>query len=132
MRIFFDPRQLAHDPAQEFHNGGFAPHSEMPLRAESIVAALGETETPGDHGEAPILAVHDARYLDFLKTGPAEWKAAGRPGEAVGYVWPVRGRRPLSLSRIDARIGQYSFDAVTPLTADAWHAAYWSSQCALS
>jgi acetoin utilization deacetylase AcuC-like enzyme len=132
MRVFFDPRQLTHDPAREFHNGGFTAHAEMPLRAESVAAALGETELPADHGEGPILAVHDGGYIDFLKTGAAEWAAAGRPGDALGYVWPVRGRRPLALSRIDARLGQYSFDAVTPLTAHAWDAAYWSSQCALS
>ena len=132
MRIFFDPRQLAHAPAREFHNGGFTTHAEMPLRAESIVAALGATELPMDHGEGPILAVHDAGYVDFLKTGAADWAAAGRPGDALGYVWPVRGRRPLRFDRIDARMGQYSFDAVTPLTAAAWSASYWSSQCALS
>lgn len=132
MRIFFDSRQLAHAPAREFHNGGWTDHVEMPLRAESIIAALGETEAPRDHGEAPILAVHDAGYVDFLKTGAAQWAAAGRPGDAIGYVWPVRGRRQLALSRIDAQLGRHSFDAATPLTPHAWEASYWSIQAALS
>jgi acetoin utilization deacetylase AcuC-like enzyme len=132
MRKFFDRRQLGHAPAQELHNGGFVPHAEVPFRAESVAAALGELEAPADHGEAPILAVHDAGYIDFLKRAPAEWTASGRPGDPVGYVWPIRGRRPTKLDRIDARIGYYSFDAGTPLTADAWTASYWSTQCALS
>jgi acetoin utilization deacetylase AcuC-like enzyme len=132
MRSFFDPRQLAHAPGREFHNGSFTDHAEMPLRAESIVDALGATELPVDHGEGPILRVHDAAYLEFLKTGAAEWAVAGRAGDTLGYVWPIRGRRPLQFNRIDARIGQYSFDAVTPLTAEAWSASYWSTQCALS
>jgi acetoin utilization deacetylase AcuC-like enzyme len=132
MRVFFDPRQLRHAPATELHNGGFAPHAEIPFRAESVAAALGTIEAPADHGEAPILAVHDADYVDFLKTGAAEWAAAGRPGDAIGYVWPVRGRRALPLQRIDARLGRYSFDAGTPLTPQAWEASYWSVQCALS
>ena len=132
MRIFFDQRQLAHAPAEELHNGGFVAHAEVPLRAESVVAALGATEAPADHGEAPILRVHDADYVEFLKNAPAEWAASGRPGDATGYVWPIRGRRPLRLDRIDAKLGYYSFDGGTPLTPHAWAASYWSTQCALS
>ncbi len=132
MRCFFDTRQLEHVPTAEIHNGGFVPHAETVLRAESILAALDSVEAPADHGEAPILAVHDSGYVDFLKTGAAAWTAAGRPGDAIGYVWPVRGRRLLDLQRIDALLGHYSFDAVTPLTAGAWTASYWSCQCALS
>ena len=58
MRAFFDPRQLAHAPATELHNGGFTAYAETPARAEAIRAAIGATELPGDEGEAPILAVH--------------------------------------------------------------------------
>jgi acetoin utilization deacetylase AcuC-like enzyme len=132
MRIFFDQRQLAHAPGLELHNGGFVPHAEVPLRAESVVAALGTPEAPADHGEAPILRIHDAAYVEFLKHAPAEWAASGRPGDPMGYVWPIRGRRPIKLDRIDARIGYYSFDGGTPLTPQAWEASYRSSQCALS
>jgi len=89
MRRFFDPRQLAHAPLKELHNGGFTEFAEKPLRAEMIVAAIGGAELPADHGEAAIFAVHDAGYVDFLKNGPARWAAAGRPGDVMGYVWPV-------------------------------------------
>ena len=116
MRMFFDARQLAHAPRLELHNGAFVPHADVPLRAESVVAALPGLETPADHGEAPILAVHDADYVRFLKEGARLWTEAGRPGEAIGYIFPVVGRRPLRLSRIDALLGQYSFDSATPLT----------------
>jgi acetoin utilization deacetylase AcuC-like enzyme len=132
MRTFFDPRQLAHAPALELHNGGHVPHAETPFRAESVVRALRGCEPPADHGEAPIVAVHDAAYVDFLKTGAQAWAAAGRAGDAAGYVWPVRRRRPLRLQRIDALLGQYSYDGGTPLTVDTWDASYWSTQCALS
>jgi len=132
MRSFFDPRQLAHAPAQELHNGGFTAYAESPSRAEAIRAAMPGLELPTDHGEAAIRAVHDGGYLDFLRSAPGDWAAAGRPGDVMGYVWPVVGRRPLNLSRIDAQIGRYSFDAATPLTADTWGSAYWSVQSALS
>jgi acetoin utilization deacetylase AcuC-like enzyme len=130
--MFFDPRQLAHAPLKELHNGGFTDYAETPVRADAILAAIGGTELPADHGEAAIRAVHDAGYLDFLKTGPARWAEAGRPGDVMGYIWPIVGRRPLKLDRIDALAGRYSLDASTPLTSDTWDAAYWSTQSALS
>ncbi|WP_457310031.1 histone deacetylase family protein [Sphingomonas sp. UYAg733] len=132
MRAFFDPRQLAHAPRKELHNGGFIDYAETPVRAEAIRAVLPGLELPADHGDAPILAVHDAGYVDFLKTAPERWAAVGRPGDVMGYIWPIVGRRPLKLDRIDALAGQYSLDASTPLTADTWGAAYWSAQSVLS
>lgn len=132
MRRFFDPRQLGHAPASELHNGGFTAYAECPARAETIRAALPGLIAPADHGEAPIAAVHAADYLDFLKTAPAAWAAEGRPGDVIGYVWPVVRRRPLNLRRIDALVGRYSIDASTPLAAKTWDAAYWSVQAALS
>ncbi|OQW77215.1 MAG: acetylpolyamine amidohydrolase [Proteobacteria bacterium ST_bin13] len=132
MRQFFSPRQLAHAPAQELHNGGFTAYAESPARAEQMVAALAGLEMPSDHGEAAIRAVHTPDYLDFLQTAPTKWADAGRPGDVIGYVWPVVGRRPLTLNRIDALVGQHSFDASTPLAAETYEAAYWSTQSALS
>lgn len=132
MQRFFSPRQLAHAPALELHNGGFTDYAECPARAERMAEALAPLETPTDHGDAAIRAVHDGGYLDFLRSAPGAWSTAGRPGDVIGYVWPVVGRRPLNLSRIDAQIGRYSFDASSPLTADTWQSAYWSVQSALS
>ena len=37
---FFDPRQLAHAPASELHNGGFVAHAEKPSLAKMIAAAV--------------------------------------------------------------------------------------------
>ena len=132
MRIFFDPRQLAHAPTEELHNGAFVPYAETPARAEALYGGMSDAEHPADHGEGPILAVHDAGYVDFLKTAHGKWRAAGRPGDVIGYIWPVVGRRPLDLTRIDALAGRYSMDISTPLTADSWTSAYWSAQSALS
>lgn len=86
MRAFFDSRQLAHAPAQELHNGGFVPYAESPARAEAIRAALGAIEPAVDHGEAPLRAVHDEAYLAFLWAAFADWRAAGRPGDAGAYA----------------------------------------------
>ncbi len=132
MRCFFDPRQLRHDPPNELHNGSFVPYAEVPLRAETVARAMGGSEAPQDFGSAPILAIHDAAYLAFLREAPRLWRDAGREGEAIPYVWPVVGRRSVGLQRIDALLGRYSFDATTPIVYDTWDSAYWSAQSALA
>ena len=132
MRIFFDPRQLAHAPEREFSNGAFSAYAEHPGRAEAILAAIGPAEAPADRGEAPLLAVHPQAYLSFLWSAHGDWRSAGRAGDAVGYTWPVRRRRPLDLDRIDARLGLYSYDGTTPIASGTWQSAYWSAQAALA
>ena len=132
MQRFFDPRQNLHAPALELHNGSFIAYAETAARAESIRAAIGQTTLPPDRGEGPILAVHTPDYIGFLQTAPVRWAAAGRPGEAIPYAFPVVRRRAVPLDRIDAAMGRYSFDATTPITADAWTSSYWSAQSALA
>ena len=130
--VYFDQRQLAHQPLQELHNGGWAPYAEKASRAEIIAARLADSLAVSDFGLEPILAIHDADYVEFLRTAHDEWRAAGREGDAIGYAWPVVRRRDLSLQRVDARLGRYSFDAATPIAEGTWEAVYWSAQTALS
>lgn len=132
MRAFFDPRQSLHAPAKEMWNGRFVDYAEVPARADAIRAAIGGAECPPDEGDAAILAVHDADYCAFLRKAPVMWRAAGRDGDAIPYVFPVVGRRPLALTRIDALLGRHAFDATTPITPDTWTAAYASAQGALA
>jgi acetoin utilization deacetylase AcuC-like enzyme len=132
MRIFWSDRQRRHAPEKELHNGAFVPFAETSARADSILRAVGPTESPPDQGEAPLLRVHPRAYLDFLEGAFAEWRAAGRPGDAAGYVWPVVRRRPLNLDRIDAKLGLFSMDGGTPVAEGTWDAAYWSVQSALA
>ena len=132
MKHFFAEAQLAHAPARELHNGGFTDYAEKPARATAILAAIGGAAMPPDRGEAPIRAVHDDGYLAFLKEAPARWQAAGRRGDAIPYAFPIVGRRPLRLDRIDALLGRHAFDATTPITGDSWTSGYWSAQSALA
>lgn len=132
MRRFFAPAQLTHAPQRELHNGSFTAYAEVPARAEAILSAIGGAEQPAEVGEAPILAVHDADYIRFLQDAPARWAEAGRPGDAIPYAFPIVGRRPLKLDRIDALMGRHAFDATTPIAPATWTAAYWSTQSALA
>ena len=132
MFAVFDERQLDHAPAVELHNGSWVEHAEKVSRARVMVSAIDGLKPARDFGTEPLLRVHSADYLDFLSTAHSEWLAAGRNGDAIGYTWPVVGRRPLRLERIDARLGRYSFDASTPITAGTWSGSYWAAQTALS
>ena len=132
MKCFWDERQRLHAPAGEFFNGAMHPAAEHPGRVDAILEAIGTTATPNDQGMAPLLRVHSADYLEFLRTAHAGWREAGREGDAFPYTFPVVRRRPLKLSRIDALLGQYSFDTSTPIAERTWEAAYWSVQSALA
>jgi len=132
MRCFWDERQRAHAPASEFFNGGLHPAAEHRGRVDAVLAAIGPTEAATDHGIEGIVRVHGQDYIAFLRTAFDEWRAAGREGDAFPYTFPVVGRRALNLNRIDAHLGQYSFDTSTPIGEGTWDAAYWSVQTALA
>ena len=132
MRCFWDERQRAHAPTAEFFNGKLHPAAEHEGRVDAILGAIGQTEAPQDSGMEAILRVHPQSYLDLLRDAHSEWLAAGREGEVFPYTFPIVGRRKLDLSRIDARLGQHSFDTSTPIGPETWEACYWSVQTALA
>lgn len=132
MKAFFSDHQSRHAPALELQNGALVPHAESQARVDAIKSVLTDLQPPIDFGPDPILAIHDAAYVEFLRRAHDDWIAAGRPGDAFPYVFPVRGRRPLRLNRIDAELGQYAYDCGTPIAAGTWETVYWSVQSALS
>ena len=132
MRYYYDPRQARHAPVRELHNGEWAAYAETPERLSAIAAACGVGRPASDHGLDPILAVHAPAYVSFLQGAHARWRSEGRVGDAIGYSFPVVGRRDVPLDRIDAQLGRYAMDAATPISEGSWESAYWSAQSALS
>ena len=132
MRCFWDDRQRLHSPAAEFFNGALHRAAEHSGRVDAILAAIGKTEASSDHGLEPILRVHSSDYVEFLRTAHDQWRDAGRKGDAFPYTFPIVKRRPLSFQRIDAFLGQYSFDTSTPIGEHTWEASYWAAQTGLS
>src|SRR5689334_21518431 len=122
MRCFWDERQRRHAPQAEFFNGNLHPAAEHQGQVDAILRAIRTTEAPSDHGLDPMLRVHGRNYVEFLRSALDEWRAAGREGDAFPYTFPVVGRRPLSFNRIDASLGQYSFDTSTPIGEGTWEA----------
>ncbi len=132
MRCYWDEAQRAHAPIEEFFNGGLHPAADRPDRADAILAVVGPTEAATAHGDEAIARVHGTDYCAFLQTAHADWLAAGRSGDAFPYAFPIVGRRPLDLQRIDARLGQYSFDTATPIGPGTWTATRAAADTALS
>lgn len=132
MKCFWDERQRAHAPTGEFFNGAVHAAAESPARVDAILNAIGRTEEVRDFGLDPLLRVHSREYVEFLQSAHALWLAAGREGDAFPYTFPVVRRRPLKLQRIDALLGQYSFDTSSPIGPGTWDASYWSAQTAVA
>lgn len=137
MHIIYTAAHLRHDTANVEIEGQPFVTEEVPERAEILLAAaraaaLGPILPAEDHGLGPILAVHDAEYVEFLRTAYARNAAAtGRPEPLVPWTFATRhtGRRPKGLRGM---LGYYAFGWGSPILEGTWTAAYWSAQCALS
>ncbi|MCZ8074395.1 MAG: histone deacetylase family protein, partial [Paucibacter sp.] len=138
MKTVYNARHAAHAATHEFFRGRLVPAFEVPARADYVLAVvqaaqLGEIVAPVDHGLAPLERVHAQAYLRFVQGAWAEWQALGGEGDAFPAVWPVRSlRSDVAPRSFAARMGLYSMDSGTPLTAGSWEAAYWGAQASLT
>jgi len=125
MRCFWDEASRAHAPEAEFFNGALHPAADVVERVDSVLAAIGPTETPPPRSEAELIAAasnaHSSDYLDLLRVAWDEWQAAGRSGDILPYAFPVH-RKPRGLQRIDARLGAHAYDTCAPIMGGTWDA----------
>lgn len=129
----FTPCKVVVSDAHRLHHVRERGYVERPVRVDRIRHAIDAL--PGveflpvtEHGEAPILAVHDADYVQYLakvcsKLGPDE--------TVYPYVFPIRlrDRQPVDES---VRAGYYCIDTFTPLTHNAYIAARAAVDCVLT
>ena len=131
MIVLFSSHHALHAPAHEFFRGERVPCFETPSRAEFVRAALAsrghELRAPVQDSRPVLMAVHAARYLAFLESAWAQWLAldpANASRQPFPSVWPVRTlRSDREPANFIARLGLYSFDNGTPLSAGTWAAA---------
>ena len=64
------------------------PRPSIRAGSDAILGAIGPTETPDDFGLEPLLRVHSADYVEFLRTAHDQWRDAGRDGDAFPYTFP--------------------------------------------
>lgn len=139
MLVIHNPEHARHAGRHEMFRGRLVPCHEVPQRLDHVMAELQRRRiapltTPAQlHAgedaafEALLRRVHAPRYLDFLARAWSDWVAldpANAELDALPSVWPVRGfRADVEPDNFAARLGLYSFDAGTPLTAGTWIAA---------
>ncbi|MBI3763030.1 MAG: histone deacetylase family protein [Chloroflexi bacterium] len=138
MRIIYSDKHLRHDPSALIVKDNPLEFSELPARAEIIRAAvesagLGPIVPPTDHGLDPILAVHDAGFVNYLQTAYARLSDCFKePTPVFADTFATRLSIPRAPKGILAQIGYYAFGIGSPIMEGTWDAAYWSAQCALS
>ncbi len=141
MHIFYNPDHAAHQGKLEMFRGRMVPCHEVPQRQDQVAAvlqsrSLGPLQTPSRFDDALLMRIHSPRYLQFLQTAWQQWIAldpANAALDAIPSVWPTRSfRSDIEPDNFAARMGLYSFDAGTPLTAGTWQAARSGADCALS
>ncbi len=144
MLVLHNPDHARHAGRHEMFRGRLVPCHEVPQRLDHVQAelrrrGLGRLAEPRRDADAAVDAllqrVHAPRYLRFLARAWDEWVAldpANAALDALPSVWPVRGfRADVEPDNFAARLGLYSFDAGTPLTAGSWAAALGGARCAV-
>ena len=86
--------------------------------------------------DTALARLHTPRYLDFLAHAWDDWIALDPSNierDALPSVWPAPGMRfDVLPENFAARMGLFSFDAGTPLTAGSWTAARSGAACAFN
>jgi acetoin utilization deacetylase AcuC-like enzyme len=136
MPVVWSARHRGHAPHGGYWLGVHEPGDEEPERGDLLrdgMAAAGAAiiDAP-DLGLEPILAVHDAAFVDFMARAHAAWVAEGHlesPGQpnVTGYLFAnpsfaarYAGRRPAT---IRAEVGLYAVDTMTLISAGTFEAA---------
>jgi acetoin utilization deacetylase AcuC-like enzyme len=137
VKVVHSPLHARHDGGKELHRGELVPCFEMPVRADYILSAVRragfESSEPRPFPNESLLRVHDAGFVEFLRTAHAEWRAAGKQGFMLPSGFPARGlRRDHIPSGINGKMGYYAFDASTPIVEGTWDAALAAAHCALT
>lgn len=137
METIFSERHKLRNSKTELFGGQLVEPFERPSRAEYIIGrvrevGLGAVSAPDDFGIAPILAVHDEAFVDFLQVAWSDWQAAGFKGEAMPTVWPARRMSNHIPAHIEGRLGYYALACETSISDGTWEAAYASAQVALT
>jgi acetoin utilization deacetylase AcuC-like enzyme len=135
MIVITTPDHALHDPATMAPLPDGRPFYDRAARAEQLLGAVNKLNLPTtpapDHGLAPIAAIHDAGYLEFLETSHARWQTTPLAGAVVRPgAFAVRHlqRRP---ENIVGRAGYYLTGNGVPVLAGTWQASKTSAHVAV-
>ena len=140
MKTFYNHLHHVHQGKMEMFRGQMVPCFEVPDRLDHVLArlrarALGPVVPSAARDPRVLATVHTPRYLGFLEHAWEEWVAldpANAARDALPSVWPNQGlRSDVFPANFAARLGRFSFDSGSPLTAGTWQAACQGAFCAL-
>lgn len=139
MTVFWSDRQLKHSDTHFVQLGVVKPSRESLSRTRHIVETMRsrghEMVEPDDFGLDPILAVHDADYVEFLRTAHARWQDGygGLAGEETRLIPNVNVYAPYSTKPdiIVGQLGWYTADMACEIAEGTWEAAYAAAQAAV-
>ncbi len=135
MKCFYHPAQKLHHPQTYLSRGQMRKPQEIPDRVDGMLAGLQQLNlsvtVPNDYGMAPLLAVHDQGYLEFLQTAHRRWKEIPQDwGDEV--MSNIYVRHPNPLRGILAEAARYLADGSCPVGPHTWASSYWSAQSAVA
>ncbi|HKK29353.1 MAG TPA: histone deacetylase family protein [Alphaproteobacteria bacterium] len=136
MRAFYTDDHLRHQPPEIISRGRPVPHWEIASRADALVKALKDgghsIEAPERAGLAPIAAVHDPGYLQFLETAWQRWQEIPDAPPAVqpnAYPGRHMSGRPADVL---GQAGYYIATNSAPIVEGTWQAAVAAVDTAVS
>ena len=141
MLTFYNDRHALHHGKVEMFRGELVPCFEVPARADYVLQelqrrGLGPVEAPDGvrRCRASRACTRRAISISWPAPGTSGWRST-RPTpqrDALPSYWPIRTFRSDVLpASFPARMGLFSYDAGTPLTAGTWAAARAGAGCAL-
>jgi acetoin utilization deacetylase AcuC-like enzyme len=135
MLAFHSPSSALHEPRTFFRRGKLIPAPEVPERYRVLRdAVLGghELRAAGDHGLAPIAAVHDADYVRFLQQAWSRRAEMDAEAEELLTTQFARSQMHRRSEGLINQLGLYTADTSTPIRHDTWQAVYGSAQAAVA
>ncbi|HSL34290.1 MAG TPA: histone deacetylase family protein [Candidatus Limnocylindrales bacterium] len=139
MKVVYSSAHLAHDVSLETYLGQPIPANEVAERAEIIRSTLErdggfDLAGPTEHGEAPIVAVHDPALIRFLESA---WQEVVAQKVDVPYLvadtYPTfrmfEGLSADALARVPepsfvgGRVGWWGLDSSNPIVEGTYGAA---------
>ena len=139
MKIFYNPNHQQHDPPFEgYVDSGPQPSYEKAERAEIVYATLRETDWADFHQPAvfsfePILAVHSAAYVEYLRSAYQDWKTHS-PVDGMAFIPSTHGinYQQAQMLSDSEQVGFFLLDKTFAVTQGTFSAALHSAYCALA
>ena len=137
MITIYSEKHRLRNAKTELFGGLLVPPYENPSRADIILERvnsenLGEVSAPSEFGMEPVLVLHDAGFVEFLRVAWDEWSQTEYEGEIIPICWPARRMSKRIPDFINGKVGYYALSSETSINEGTWEAALASKDVALS